>query len=65
MKLLVLPVSSIVRALWPLISVSTMTQARESAGTRGRSADVDAAFALNAYLNARGSDSVSIAAILV
>ena len=62
-KLLVLPVSSIIRALWLSISVSTMTQAHESAGTRGHSADVDAVFAFNTYLNARGSGSVSIAAI--
>ena len=64
-KLLVLPISSIVRALWPSINVSIMTQACELAGTSGRSVDVGAVFAFSAYLKAQGSRSAFIAAILV
>ena len=65
MKLLVLPVSSIVRALWPSIGISIMTQAHKLAGTSGCSTDVDALFVFNAYLNVWGSGSAFIEAICV
>ena len=61
-KLLVLPVSSIVRALWPSINVSIMTQACELAGTSDRSVNVGAVFAFSMYLKARGGRSAFIAA---
>ena len=65
MKLLVLPMLSIDRTLWPSISASIMIQAHELAGTSGHNADVNTLFAFSAYLKVWDSCSTSIVAIHV